>query len=261
MYESKIRAKCLVIKSHRARFSWFVAHILRVRHVVSVAINSTIDSLLSREFPRKRTKKEPSTVGLTRRVLNLAKAKPNFVPFFRRELISSRHKRARHFYYAFRYSNFKFSRQTNVPRGDGATQNERLGAGRYAAGLLRLGLWRLKSARVHDRAKKQGAHVLARAYSLSAERNARWALGAKDAAQRRRKRDLIVIHNAFYTPGTENRAIVFKDFVDLFVSMLHSAEWFLVIRWGRSEERIKLRVSCLSGCSISRVTREFTCSM
>lgn len=83
---------CLVIKSHRARFSWFVAHILLLRHVVFVAINSIIDSLLSREFPPRRAKKETVT---THRALNLAKAKPNFHPFFLRyELIPSWRKRA-----------------------------------------------------------------------------------------------------------------------------------------------------------------------
>lgn len=54
----------------------------------------------------------------------------------------------------------------NVVRGDdGAAQDEHLSSGRCATGLLRLGLWRLKSARVHERAKKQNAHVPARAYS------------------------------------------------------------------------------------------------
>lgn len=102
---------------------------------------------------------------LTRRVLNLAKAKPNFaVPFLRCELVSARYKRERYFYYAFHHSNFKFSRQTNVVRGDDAAQDEHLSAGRCATGLLRLGLWRLKSARVHERAKKQNARVLARAF-------------------------------------------------------------------------------------------------
>jgi len=160
-------------------------------------------------------------------------AEANFaVQFRRRELISRRHKRVRHFY-ASRYSNLEFPQLV-------ATN-----ASAFVPRLLRLALRRLRSG--------QPARIPARARTRS--KTTRSRRGMERGTNGRRKHDLTAIHNAFYTvPYRESSPRTWPV-----ISMPRRR----VISCNKAEEAengVKMRVSCSSVRSISRGTREPVCS-
>jgi len=109
-------------------------------------------------------------------------AEANFaVQFHRRELISRRHKRVRHFYYASRYSNLEFPQlaATNADAPKRIRVRPAIASSRFTK--IKIG--------------PTGAHSRTRVYSLGRRRDpaAAWSTNG------RRKRDLMTIHNAFYT--------------------------------------------------------------